>query len=409
MHRRLVRRYDLYLDPSNKIVDLTTGVWLAQTRPPRDVPARCNGGVKTLRKIDYVPASMIDISRSFLTLAHIPMQVLERMAMEFRVNRRAVLGLSGAAAVAATVGTPSPALAAPLKGLAALRATYEAETRKAGGNWHSYVTAISNGSEQVVIDDDPDYVIEGASVQKIAVAVAMLDKVDRGELSLAQKLNLTADIIAGGSGIYHRQAAFGDDLTLANLMVAMLLVSDNTAVRMIGRVVPGPEINKIMAAKGFTRTRVQPLPGNPNRFYLGVTTPREMHTMLQKIAIGTLLSPSSTTALLNVMRWPSVGYNDGVRRVMSSAERGRFAIKYGALVDKRHEVGLLFDEAGAPVLTFCYFADKLPDVNNYGSTNPAVQVHAVLGRTMLEAMSGTKHPSPRVVHPAPKIDLGDEL
>ena len=53
-------------------------------------------------------------------------------------------------------------------------------------------------------------------------------------------------------GIYALQTVWGDELTLANILAAMLLVSDNTAVRMCGRVVPGPEINEVLAPAQLT-------------------------------------------------------------------------------------------------------------------------------------------------------------
>jgi beta-lactamase class A len=324
-----------------------------------------------------------------------------------------VLGFSGAAATAAALGPLGPLLdsanaeTAPAYGPAGLKDLYATQKQQAGGRWHSYVTAMQDGAWRDVIADDIDFVIEGASVQKLAVALAVLDKVDRGLLSLDQKLDLPESIILGGSGTYHLQAAFGDDLTIANFLVAMLQVSDNTAVRMCGRVAPGPEINEILAAKGFTHTRVEPVKDNPNRFYLGTTTPREMHALVKGLADQTLLSASSTQAMLRVMRWSEVGYCDGVRRNMSSAERARIGIKYGANEDLRHEVGVIFDPVGAPVLIFTYFADKVGDVDNYGATNPAVQAHAVLGRAMLVSVSGTTNTAASVRHPVETFRAAD--
>ena len=46
------------------------------------------------------------------------------------------------------------------------------------------------------------------------------------------------DIILGGTGIYFLQTVYGDNLTIANFLTAMLLVSDNTAVRLCGLVCP---------------------------------------------------------------------------------------------------------------------------------------------------------------------------
>lgn len=303
------------------------------------------------------------------------------------MSRRSAIGLGAAAATAATIGAGSPAAAAPAGGPARIAKTYGKEKTKAGGTWHSHIAGLdSTGALVPVVEDDADHVTQGYSVQKLAVATAVMDKIDRGELTLGQKLDLPADIILGGSGIYFLHTVWGDDITIANFLTAMLLVSDNTAVRMCGRVVPAAEINQILAAKGFVNTRVEPV-ANPNRFYLGTTTPREMHDLLWRLATGTLLSPASCRFLLSITRWIN-GYMDGVRRNMSSEERSRIATKYGAdyntLGASRHEAGIMFGPDGAPKLTYAMFAEGLGDLDNYGATHPAVQAHAVIGRTMLD-------------------------
>ncbi|BCJ55792.1 serine hydrolase [Actinoplanes sp. NBRC 14428] len=268
----------------------------------------------------------------------------------------------------------------------AVREVYERETTRAGGAWHSLITAAGTAGVRPIVADDADRVIEGYSVQKLAVAVAVLDKVDRGELALGHRLDLTAELILGGSGIYALHTVWGDELTIANVLTAMIVMSDNTAVRMCGRVAPAAEINEILAAKGFTHTRVEPV-ADPHRFYLGTTTPRETHDLLWRLATGALLGPESSAFLLSLARWID-GYHDGVRRTMSSAERSRVATKYGADFNTRgaarHEAGIMFGPDGKPALTYAMFADALGDLGNYGSTHPAVQAHAIIGRTLLD-------------------------
>jgi beta-lactamase class A len=313
--------------------------------------------------------------------------------MSVLFSRRSALGLGGAATAAAMIG--SPAGAAP-RGPARIRATYQKQKTKAGGTWHSHIAGVdATGTPVPLVEDDADHVTQGYSVQKLAVATAVMDKIDRGELTLGQKLDLPADIILGGSGIYFLHTVWGDEITVANFLTAMLLVSDNTAVRMCGRVVPAAEINEILAAKGFVHTRVEPV-ANPNRFFLGTTTPREMHDLLWRLATKTLLSPQSCTFLLSITRWIN-GYMDGVRRVMSSEERSRVATKYGAdfntLGASRHEAGIMFGPDGLPKLTYAMFAEGLGDLDNYGSTHPAVQAHAVIGRTMMDNLPTGAPPS----------------
>lgn len=310
--------------------------------------------------------------------------------MSANFSRRSALGLGAAVSATAALGTSSPALAATkaaATGPECITSVYLKEKTKAGGTWHTHIAGVdATGAITPIVEHDADHVTYGYSVQKLAVATAVMDKIDRGELTLGQKLDLQADIILGGSGIYFLDTVWGDDITIANFLTAMLLVSDNTAVRMCGRVVPALEINEILAAKGFVHTRVEPVT-NPNRFYLGTTTPREMHDLLWRLATKTLLSPASCTFLLSITRWIN-GYMDGVRRVMSSEERSRVATKYGAdfntLGAARHEAGIMFGPDGLPKLTYAMFAEGLGDLDNYGSTHPAVQAHSVIGRTMLD-------------------------
>jgi beta-lactamase class A len=294
----------------------------------------------------------------------------------------------------------SPAAAAPKEvpggGPAKLRRVYQQQKTRAGGTWHSLVNMVNaDGVPGPVIDDDPDFVVHGYSVMKLAVATAVMDKIDRGEARLDQRLTLNADIILGGSGIYFLHTVWGDEITVANFLTAMLLVSDNTAVRLCGLVVPAAEINAILAAKGFVNTRVEPV-ANPNRFFLGVTTPREINDLLWRLANRTLLSQTSCTFLLGILRWIN-GYMDGIRRNMSSNERSRVATKYGAdfntLGAARHEAGIMFGTDGSPMLTYGFFAEGLDQLDNYGATHPAVEAHAVLGRVMLDTVGAGTNPA----------------
>jgi beta-lactamase class A len=265
-----------------------------------------------------------------------------------------------------------------------IRRAYQREIAKAGGAWHALVTlADVDGSHLVAVDDAADDVVPAASVNKLGVACAVLDKIDRGELRLDQTVELTPGIVLPGDGIYHLQTVWGDRLTLANVLATMLMLSDNTAVRLCGLVCTGTEVNDYLAGKGFTHTRVRPLPDDPHRMFLGTTTARESHRLLRKLVGGAMVSPAATRFALSLLH----GFTDGVRRDMSSAERLRTATKYGSLDDGRHEVGVMFDAAGAPSLIFSFFADLPGHGHDLGATNPLVAAHARLGRRMFDEVA----------------------
>ncbi|MEU4215512.1 serine hydrolase [Actinoplanes sp. NPDC026623] len=275
---------------------------------------------------------------------------------------------------------------------ARIRRVYRLQKAAAGGVWHTHIAAVGpDGGPRPILEDDADHVTQGYSVQKLAVAVAVMHRIDRGGLTLGTRLDLPAGLILGGSGSYHLHRVWGDEITVANFLTAMLLVSDNTAVRMCGRVVPAAEMNEILAALGFAHTRVEPV-ADPSRFLLGTTTPRETHDLLWRLASRTLLAPDSCDFLLSILRGHN-GYHDGVRRVMSSRERGRIATKHGAdfnrLGESRHEAGVMFGENGGPLLTYAMFAEGLGEPDNYGATHPAVRAHSRIGRAMLDNLPET--------------------
>ncbi|GIF50614.1 beta-lactamase class A [Asanoa ferruginea] len=320
--------------------------------------------------------------------------------MASHLNRRTALGLGTIATAGAVFGLPAVASAAPSGGAAStaeptpLRAArkvgriYARETASAGGNWQAYVTVA--GSSEVAVSDEPDTVLEAYSVNKIAVATAVLDKVDRGLLTLDQRVDVTAAIVVpGGDGIFSLDGAYPSSVTLGHVLAALLTVSDDTAVRLCGLVAPAAEINEILVAKGFPQTQVEPV-ANPNRFFLGRSTPRETHGLLQALVAGTLLSPASTQVILSRLRAP-IAFTDGIRREMSSDERLRIATKAGWFDAARHEAGIIFDGAGAPVLTYAIFADGQAGADDFGATHPAVAARAKMGRAFLDtvdALSG---------------------
>ncbi|MFC3501728.1 serine hydrolase [Micromonospora krabiensis] len=311
------------------------------------------------------------------------------------MNRRTALGLGTVATAGTVLGTAAPAsaeaevpAATPQQVARRVARAYQRETTRAGGNWQAYVSVADSAGETpvVAVADDPDLRIEAYSVNKIAVATAVLDKVDRGLLALDQRVDVTAAIVVpGGDGIFSLDNAYPSSVTLGHALAALLTVSDDTAVRLCGLVCPAAELNAILVAKGFPNTQVEPV-ANPNRFFLGTSTPRETHELLRALVAGTLLSPAATTFLLNLLRSP-IAFTDGIRREMSSAERARVATKAGWFGTARHEAGIVFDAAGAPLLTYALFADGQADPDNFGATHPAVQARARLGRVFLDATS----------------------
>lgn len=331
--------------------------------------------------------------------------------MGFEINRRLAIGLGGTAAGGTLLGVGAATAQSETVGDAAdkIARTYARAVEAAGGTWSSYI-AVTNadGTVTPAVEERADEVVEAYSVNKLAVATAVLDKIDRGLLTLDQRVDVTADIVIRDTdGIFGLDGAYPSSVTLGHAMAALLTVSDNTAVRLCGLVCPAKELNEILRGKGFVHTQVVPVT-NPNRFFLGKTTPRETHTLLRKLVAGELLSAASTTYLLDAIR-SLTAFTDGIRLRLTSDERLRVATKAGWFKDGRNEAGVVFGVDGSPLATYALFASGAftgsPGVGDpagdFSANHPALRARTKLGRTIVDAVAGQSATAARR-HAAPR-------
>ncbi len=112
------------------------------------------------------------------------------------------------------------------------------------------------GDEVISFNGDETFAM--ASTYKVAIATAVLDRVDKGELSLDQMVDVPPDMyVAGEVAIAERFPYPGVQFSLANLIYAMITESDNTATDVCLGLVGGPEaVTKNLRRLGITDFRV---------------------------------------------------------------------------------------------------------------------------------------------------------
>lgn len=345
--------------------------------------------------------------------------------MSLKFNRRNAIGLGASVATGAllSTGVASAAFAgndeigaaedaesaadyAPALSPAAARlmtkVIYDRYRWAAGGTWSSYISiADANGTLGAAVSENPDQVVDSLSVNKLAVAVAVLDRVDRGIIKLTDRIEVTQDIIiAGGDGMFRLDGAYPSSVTVGHALANLLTISCDTSVRLCGLVAPAAEVNAILQAKGFVKTQVVPV-ANPNRMFLGWTTPREMHQLLQGLVKGTLLSAASTQLIFNLIRSP-IAFTDGIRLNLSTTKRMQIATKAGWDEETRNEAGIIFDATGAPIMTYSLFA-TLPgsDTGDFGVQHPLVGARAKMGSRFFNIVSALSGPAPRIAPASP--------
>src|SRR5207302_4292662 len=135
--------------------------------------------------------------------------------------------------------------------------------------------------------------VKTASTIKVAVMIEAFTRVAEGRAKWTDELVLTKAARYGGSGVLP-ELADGLHLTLRDCVNLMMVVSDNTATNMVLDYLTTDAVNSRMSTLGFKDTRIMRRIGgggesregmdpDNKRFGLGVATPREMVTLLEKL------------------------------------------------------------------------------------------------------------------------------
>jgi len=117
------------------------------------------------------------------------------------------------------------------------------------------------GNEVIALNGDQTFVM--ASVYKIAIATAVLDRVDKGELSLDQLVEVPHDMmVVGQTGLAETFPHPGLQLSVANLIEVMITESDNTATDVSMGLAGGPAaVTENLRRLGINDFRVDRLTG----------------------------------------------------------------------------------------------------------------------------------------------------
>jgi beta-lactamase class A len=150
-----------------------------------------------------------------------------------------------------------------------------------------------------------------ASTIKTAVMLEAWHRAADGSLPMDTSVSLRDQDKVGGAGVL-RNLHGGLALTVADLIHLMIVLSDNTATNMLIERLGTPRINARLDTYGLSQTRLfrptfrdgraDVLPDLEHEFGLGMTTPREMASLMRLIAEGKAVDRSSSDAMLATLR-----------------------------------------------------------------------------------------------------------
>jgi len=187
-----------------------------------------------------------------------------------------------------------------------------------------------------------------ASCAKVPVLMAVFHLSDNGKLDLNQKVLFQESDKLGGAGVL--QWLKGDrEYTIWNLSRLMIVLSDNTATRLVVRTVGMPAINDYIASIGLTKTRVvdPTMLSEPPSLEVNMTTPAEMANAILRIGSGWGFSQASQQEMLKFLR--NQKYRWGIIRGLPPGIQ--VANKTGQLDKILNDAGIVYTKKGNYVLS----------------------------------------------------------
>ena len=165
-----------------------------------------------------------------------------------------------------------------------------------------YVKDLRRGTIASVRADE---LFPTASIVKIPIIIGIMDKLEKHELEYHQKLTYTDDLLYEGEDILGSFKS-KEKIELSKLIMLMLTTSDNTASLWLQALAGGgARINSILADLGYSATRVNSRTDGRKdaqaTYGWGQTSPREIATILERIATGKLLTPASSERMLRCL------------------------------------------------------------------------------------------------------------
>ena len=240
-----------------------------------------------------------------------------------------------------------------------------------------YAKNLDTGASFGIQENDP---VRTASTIKLPILCAVSDLVASGKAKWTDPLTIRPGDKVTGSGVIGSELSDGVQLPLRDVANLMMVLSDNSATNMILERFTADAVNAYLDRIGIKATRSMrkvrgdgavlkeaegwsaagKLPEN-QKYGLGVSTPRDMVTILEKLDKGEIPGSAEILAIMKRCR-----DGDGVRRKL-----GIFTIanKTGALDALRSDVALVYSKGGK--IAMAITVDGMPKPN-WSPDNPAL-------------------------------------
>jgi D-alanyl-D-alanine carboxypeptidase (penicillin-binding protein 5/6) len=209
-----------------------------------------------------------------------------------------------------------------------------------------------------------DRTMPTASLIKFPVMAAAYHAVEKGKLSLDERIELKAEDKVQGSGILTEHFSPGTTISLRDAIQLMIVFSDNTATNLVIDKLGLPTTNEYMASLGCPETRINAkvfradtsiAPERSKEFGLGSTTARDMVKLCELLHGRKLVSQEASEKMLKHL----FACADKQKVPRSLPEGTRVAHKTGSVSQTRTDAGIMDTPGGS--IAFCILTTNNKD------------------------------------------------
>ncbi|CAM5217935.1 beta-lactamase OS=Ureibacillus acetophenoni OX=614649 GN=SAMN05877842_102379 PE=3 SV=1 [Ureibacillus acetophenoni] len=193
-------------------------------------------------------------------------------------------------------------------------------------------------SDQFLIDDKLDEIFSSASLIKVPILLGVLDYVQKNNLPLDYEIAIDTENKVDFSVVTEQDLT---SCTLYELLVWMIITSDNSATNVLIDFLGMDELNKYFNQIGLLSTKLQRKMMDferANRGFDNVTTARDMAHLYSRIYQQNLLSEQYSNLVIDILCRQRV--HEGLKRYI--ADDVSIAHKTGSLDTVCHDVGIVY-------------------------------------------------------------------
>ena len=238
-------------------------------------------------------------------------------------------------------------------------------------------------TSQTIIGHNQNDVHFAASINKLPVALLLLEDLRAGKLSLDQTMTWQPSDVRGGFGVYDQPGA-PTSAKLSDVLYDMLNHSGNTAVRIIVNYGLGgaAAVNDRLAAKPqLEHTRLIPL--DTNRFFLGDSTSKESLWVMTQL----MKKQDAPAKFMKNALATNIFTDFGVRSQLAGNDFIVLVNKIGLLDDvdgnNRHDVGIIYNTKTHKSYGFSMMTTTPFNETDPSATEQANQSLMDMGRPLL--------------------------